>query len=197
MGVARLQSLTSDMLLPARLDAREPPRTQEADLAQLVAEEAARRRPRLDVRVTLDLTPEVPVRGSPEQVRRLVANLVDNAVRYAATEVGVALGRSGTRAVLDVTDDGPGIPPEHHAIVFDRFARLDHARRRDTGGSGLGLSIARDIATAHDGSLVVVPHAQGAHLRAEFPMPARAASGAEPGGGELRGREPGGREAWT
>ncbi|WP_443057226.1 ATP-binding protein [Streptomyces sp. NBC_00669] len=86
------------------------------------------------------------------------------------------------------------MPPEHHATVFDRFARLDHARRRDTGGSGLGLSIARDIATAQDGSLVVVPRAQGAHLRAEFPMPARAAFGAEPGGGELRGREPGGGE---
>lgn len=168
--VARLQSLTSDLLLLARLDAREPLRAREVDLAQLVAEEAARPRPRLDVRVTLDVSPDLPVHGSPEHLRRLVANLVDNAVRHAAGTVTVALSTAGGRAVLDVADDGPGIPAEHHGTVFDRFARLDHARPRDTGGSGLGLPIARDIAAAHHGTLAVVPHTGGALLRAELPL---------------------------
>jgi signal transduction histidine kinase len=168
--VARLQSLTSDLLLLARLDAHEPLRARDVDLAQLVAEEAARPRPRVDVHVVLDVAPEVPVHGSPEHLRRLVANLVDNAVRHAAGAVTVRLSATCGRAVLEVTDDGPGIPAEHRGTVFDRFARLDHARPRDTGGSGLGLPIARDIAAAHHGTLAVAPHTGGARLRAELPL---------------------------
>ncbi|NUS11040.1 MAG: HAMP domain-containing histidine kinase [Streptomyces sp.] len=171
--VERLQSLTADLLLLARLDAREPIRTRETDLAQIVAEEAARARPRTDVAVRMRLTPDVLIDGSPEHLRRLVANLVDNAVRHATGSVTVALTCDGAQgqARLDVADDGPGIPPEHHATVFDRFTRLDHARTRDTGGSGLGLSIARDIALAHHATLHVVPGGgPGATLRASFPL---------------------------
>ncbi|ARX80864.1 MULTISPECIES: sensor histidine kinase [Streptomyces] len=168
--VERLQSLTADLLLLARLDAREPQRTTIVDLAQLVAEEATRRRPRPHVRVRLDLTPDLIVDGSPDRLRRLVANLVDNAVRHATTTVDVTLTTHAGQAALDVTDDGPGIPPHHHTTVFDRFTRLDHARTRDTGGSGLGLPIARDIAQAHDGTLRVVATATGARLRAVLPL---------------------------
>lgn len=175
--VERLQSLTADLLLLARLDAREPLRACEVDLPQLVAEEAARRRPRLDVGVRLDLTPDLLVDGSAEQLRRLVANLVDNAVRHALQRVDVTLIAVDGHAVLEVADDGPGIPPEHHATVFDRFTRLDHARTRDTGGSGLGLPIARDIARAHHGTLQVVPADRGARLRAVVPLSGRATAG--------------------
>ncbi|MFI0720549.1 sensor histidine kinase [Streptomyces sp. NPDC021224] len=171
--VERLQTLTADLLLLSRLDAREPIRTRETDLAQIVAEEAARARPRTDVAVRMRLTPDVLIDGSPDHLRRMVANLVDNAVRHASGAVTVELTRDGARgrARLDVADDGPGIPPEHHATVFDRFTRLDHARARDTGGSGLGLPIARDIALAHRASLRVVPGGgPGATLRASFPL---------------------------
>jgi signal transduction histidine kinase len=119
------------------------------------------------------LTPDVLVDGSPDHLRRLVANLVDNAVRHAGGTVTVALTRDEARGLarLDVADDGPGIPAEHRAAVFDRFTRLDHARTRDTGGSGLGLPIARDIAAAHGGSLHVVPDRRpGATLRAVLPL---------------------------
>ncbi|MEV6008159.1 HAMP domain-containing sensor histidine kinase [Streptomyces sp. NPDC051976] len=171
--VGRLQSLTSDLLLLARLDARQPLRAAVLDLSQLVAEEAARKRPRLEIRVALDLTPDVLLDGSADHLRRLVANLVDNAVRHATTTVHVRLTRPDPRtAVLDVTDDGDGIPDEHRGTVFDRFTRLDAARPRDTGGSGLGLPIARDIATAHAATLTALPtpHGTGAHLRAVFPL---------------------------
>ncbi|GAB3132968.1 sensor histidine kinase [Microbispora hainanensis] len=172
--VARLQSLAADLLLLARLDAGEPlSRAGELDLAQVVAEEAVRKRPRPDVHVCLDLTPGLLLDGSADQLRRLVANLVDNAVRHASASVHVTLMSSGDHAVLDVVDDGPGIPPEHHTTVFERFARLDHARTRDTGGSGLGLPIARNIARAHGGTVQVVPHSPGARLRAVFPLPER------------------------
>jgi signal transduction histidine kinase len=170
--VDRIQTLTADLLLLARLDAGEPPRDQEVDLGQVVAEEAAQPRPRPEVTVELDIASDVLVRGSGEQLKRLTANLVDNAVRHAATTVSVRLTADGSHAVLEVTDDGPGIPRQHRETVFDRFTRLDQARDRDHGGSGLGLAIARDIATAHQGTLTVAPTAParpGACLRAVFP----------------------------
>jgi signal transduction histidine kinase len=168
--VERIQRLTTDLLLLARLDAGEPPEHAEVDLGQVAAEEAALARPRTDIRVVLRIDAGIVVRGCPEQLRRLVANLVDNAVRYAAGTVVVRLQQRDGEAVLEVEDDGPGIPTEHHEAVFDRFARLDEARARDAGGSGLGLAIARDIAVHHGGSLAVAGGPPGALLRARFPI---------------------------
>jgi signal transduction histidine kinase len=171
--VERIQALTTDLLLLARLDAGEPVRDQEVDLGQVVAEEAARPRPRRGVPVELDIAADVLVRGSADHLARLVANLVDNAVRHAATTVAVRLMTDGSRAVLEVVDDGPGIPPRHCETVFDRFTRLDQARARDHGGSGLGLAIAREIATAHHGTLTAaptLPAGSGARLRAVLPV---------------------------
>ncbi|HLU58431.1 MAG TPA: ATP-binding protein [Pseudonocardia sp.] len=168
--VDRIQRLTADLLLLARLDAGEPAEHEEVDLGQVAAEEAARARPRSDVRVDLRIGPGIVVRGSAEQLRRLVANLVDNAVRHAAGAVTVRLAARGGEAVLDVCDDGPGIPPDQQAAVFDRFTRLDEARARDAGGSGLGLAIARDIAVRHAGTLAVAGGPPGAVLRARFPI---------------------------
>ncbi|MET8381417.1 ATP-binding protein [Streptosporangium canum] len=169
--VERIQALTSDLLLLARLDAGEPACHGEVDLGQVAAEEATRSRPRPEIRVGLEVAADVVVRGSAEELRRLVANLVDNAVRHADSTVTVRLARDGGGAVLDVRDDGPGIPAEHREAVFDRFTRLDEARDRDAGGSGLGLAIARDIAVRHGGTLSVVGEGPGARLRARLPSP--------------------------
>jgi len=167
--VERIQALTSDLLLLARLDAGEPACHEEVDLGQVTAEEAARSRPRPEIKVTLEVAADTVVLGSAGQLRRLVANLVDNAVRHASSTVTVRLATEGGEAVLDVRDDGPGIPAEHHEAVFDRFTRLDEARDRDAGGAGLGLAIARDIAVRHGGSLRVVGEGHGAWLQARFP----------------------------
>jgi len=158
VDVTRIQGLAADLLLLARLDAGEPPRAEEVDLGQVAAEaatEADLRSPRDDVRLALDVAPDVVARGSAGQLHRMVGNLVDNALRHAATTVTVRVGLGG---VLEVVDDGPGIPAEHRERVFDRFTRLDEARVRDGGGAGLGLAIARDIARAHGGTLTVAPH---------------------------------------
>jgi signal transduction histidine kinase len=168
--VERIQRLTTDLLLLARLDAGEPAEHGEVDLGQVAAEEAALARPRADVRVDLRIEAGIVVRGSAERLRRLVANLVDNAVRHTARTVTVRLRKQDGDAVLEVEDDGPGIPADQQEAVFDRFARLDEARARDAGGSGLGLAIARDIAVQHGGSLAVAGGPPGALLRARFPI---------------------------
>jgi signal transduction histidine kinase len=167
--VERIQRLTTDLLLLARLDAGEPPEHVEVDLGQVAAEEAALARPRTDVRVDLRIDAGIVVAGSAGGLRRLVANLVDNAVRHATSTVTVRLQERDREAVLEVEDDGPGIPADRQEAVFDRFARLDEARARDAGGSGLGLAIARDIAVHHGGSLAVAGGPPGALLRARIP----------------------------
>jgi signal transduction histidine kinase len=152
--VERLQSLAADLLMLAKLDAGEPLRTGELDLGQVAAEESLRARRRPEVRVELDIEPDVVMTGSRAHLDRLVTNLADNAVRHAASAVLVRVRAEEDRAVLEVRDDGPGIPPEQREAVFGRFTRLDEARARDAGGAGLGLPIARDIALLHDGTLM-------------------------------------------
>ncbi|MGR6916473.1 sensor histidine kinase [[Actinomadura] parvosata] len=147
----RLSDIVGDLLLMARLDAGVEIGSDRFELGRLVEEEAARRPGRLPV--TLDVQPEVYVRGSRLRLARLVANLLSNADRYGDTRVWVSVAARGDEAVVEVADDGPGIPQEMRERVFERFTRLDRTRSRDTGGSGLGLPIARDIARAHGGDL--------------------------------------------
>ncbi|MDX3107151.1 sensor histidine kinase [Nonomuraea angiospora] len=152
--VERLQSLAADLLILAKLDAGEPLRAAELDLGQVAAEESVRARRRPEVRLELDIEPDVVMKGSRAHLDRLMTNLADNAVRHAASTVRVRVHAEEEQAVLEVQDDGPGIPPEQREAVFARFTRLDEARARDAGGAGLGLPIARDIAHLHGGTLV-------------------------------------------
>ncbi|MET7459123.1 HAMP domain-containing sensor histidine kinase [Nonomuraea sp. NPDC005501] len=154
--VERLQALAGDLLMLARLDAGEPVRTTSLDLGQVAFEESVRHGQEKEPRVVVDIEPDVVVRGSRGHLARLVTNLLDNARRHAETAVTVRVRPGDGLAVLEVLDDGPGIPPEHREAVFDRFTRLDEARARDDGGAGLGLPIARDIAGLHGGTLVAI-----------------------------------------
>ncbi|MEU7035180.1 HAMP domain-containing sensor histidine kinase [Streptomyces sp. NPDC046237] len=146
----RLQNLAADLLLLARLDAGERLAGAPVDLAALAAEEAGGRRG-----VTVAVTESVEVTGSRGQLGRVLANLLDNAQRHARAEVTVTVRREGDRAVLEVADDGPGVPEADRERIFERFVRLDDARGRDEGGAGLGLAIARDVAVRHGGTLAV------------------------------------------
>jgi signal transduction histidine kinase len=95
------------------------------------------------------------VTGDPASLDRLLVNLIDNAVRYAKSEVRVGVRRTGEWAELTVRDDGPGIPEPDRERVFDRFVRLDDARSRygdEAGGAGLGLAIVRATAQAYGGT---------------------------------------------
>jgi two-component system OmpR family sensor kinase len=94
-------------------------------------------------------------RGDEDLLRRMVINLLDNAIKYTPDggSVSVKLWREGGRINLRVTDNGIGIPAEAAARVFERFYRVDKARSRAEGGSGLGLPIVKWIAEAHHGSV--------------------------------------------
>jgi signal transduction histidine kinase len=171
----RLQQLATDLLLLARLD-HAPTATAGAeivDLAAVVLDETSRRRTRsgITIAVELDDRPAV-VQGSRALLARLLGNLLDNAERHADDHIMVRLTTTGTAALLDVIDDGPGIPPEDRERIFERFTRLDHARTRDLGGTGLGLPIARRIATHHHGTLHVTDHAHGTRFTATIPLAA-------------------------
>ncbi|MBV7700406.1 cell wall metabolism sensor histidine kinase WalK, partial [Streptomyces sp. TRM70350] len=145
----RLQRLAADLLLLARLDAGERPTDTRVDLAELAREQAAGR---TGVSVGAD---SLEVAGSRGQLGRVLANLLDNAQRHARSAVTVAVRRDGDRAVVQVADDGDGVPEADRERIFERFVRLDAARSRDEGGAGLGLAIARDVAARHGGTLTV------------------------------------------
>ncbi|MFI1213059.1 ATP-binding protein [Streptomyces sp. NPDC020802] len=149
----RLQRLAADLLLLARLDAGERPADARFDLAELVGEETAQRS---GDRIAASVTAEpVEVAGSRRQLARVLGNLLDNAQRHTRSSVAVTVRRAGKQAVVEVGDDGAGVPAAERERIFERFVRLDEARTRDEGGAGLGLAIARDVAVRHGGSLTV------------------------------------------
>jgi signal transduction histidine kinase len=110
--------------------------------------------------------------GDDELLQRMILNLLDNAVKYtpAGGEVSVQLAASNGDARLSVRDNGIGIPAKDQPHVFDRFYRVDTARSRAMGGAGLGLSIARQIAEAHGGTVKVESTAGGSVFTIELPV---------------------------
>ncbi|MGW5442461.1 ATP-binding protein [Streptomyces asiaticus] len=161
--VVRLQRLAADLLLLARLDAGERPTGgTPVALDALVREELAQRvADRVPVR---DETAPVAVPGSRGQLAQVLGNLIDNAQRHARSGVRVAVRDEGRWAVLEVADDGAGVPEAERERIFERFVRLDDARSRDDGGAGLGLAIARDVAVRHGGTLAVRAAPEGGAL---------------------------------
>jgi two-component system phosphate regulon sensor histidine kinase PhoR len=115
------------------------------------------------------------VRTDPERLRRVLENLVDNAVKYTPeggrVEITTSPGPDGG-AQVEVADNGPGIAPEHHARVFERFYRVDKARSRELGGTGLGLSIVKHLAEGM-GASVSVESEPGKGSRFTLTVPAK------------------------
>ncbi|MFZ2178143.1 MAG: HAMP domain-containing sensor histidine kinase, partial [Rhodococcus sp. (in: high G+C Gram-positive bacteria)] len=176
--VHRMRLLVEDLLLLARADERGLPlRIVDVDLDDVVDEEIRRTRDRTGIAVTAALAP-VRVRGDAAQLPRVVRNLLDNAVRYAASTVHADVSRDDGWAQIIVTDDGPGIPAAERDRVFQRFVRLEQSRDRGLGGSGLGLAIVAEIVAAHRGSVRIDTGADGgAQVVVRLPLEEPSASG--------------------
>lgn len=171
--VTRLSALVEDLLLLARADDdRSTTRvTGAVEVGRLVEEVAGRyASARVPVRSAVPLGPgSTTVAASYDDLYRALTNLVDNAVRHAATGVDVTLERSGEVVQVCVTDDGHGIPETERERVFDRFTRLDEARDRDSGGTGLGLAITRELLRRNDAQVVLEDAVPG--VRAVVTLP--------------------------
>lgn len=127
-------------------------------LDDLAVDEAPRWQPQaqqLGMQLTFGRLEETPITGDPTLLARLVGVLVDNALRYGRADghVQLSVRPEGDEAVLEVHDDGPGVPPAERARIFDRFYRGEQARHRRADGSGLGLAIAAWITTRHGGTI--------------------------------------------
>jgi heavy metal sensor kinase len=176
--IDRLTLMVEDLLTLSRLDSGSLDRAS-VDLADLVLESveqfrAVAERKGVELAVT-EIEPSV-LEGDRSQLRRVVSNLLDNALKY--TEPGghviVELGRRQDRMRLVVADDGQGIPPSEVPLIFERFYRADPSRSRRTGGAGLGLAIVKRIVESHGGSVSVTSEpGKGAtfvvHLPSEAP----------------------------
>ncbi|WP_393916210.1 sensor histidine kinase [Halostreptopolyspora alba] len=149
----RLQQIIDDLLRLARLDSETARSREPIDLGELAETETTRQV--LECEVTVRATPGVVVDGNRSQISRLLVNLLANAGRHATGRVLVTVTAEDGWAVLRMHDDGSGVPVEDRDRVFERFARLNDARGRDPGGTGLGLPIAQEIAQVHGGSLRV------------------------------------------
>lgn len=149
-----LQRLIDDLLHLARSDAGETVgRREPVDLDDIVLREV--RRQRVDTPVDIDTSgvSAALVEGDPDQLTRVVRNLLENAVRHGRSRAAVTLAERPDGVELVVLDDGLGVPAEARQRIFERFGRVDDARTQDDGGTGLGLAIVRDIVEHHGGTV--------------------------------------------
>ena len=157
--VDRLIRLGTDLLFLAWLDQgrlRWQPETLDlSDLLDAVVEQVQPLAGSKGLTLAEQVPPELLIRGHPDQLIRLFLNLLDNAIKYTPPggQVAVRAEGTGTEVRVAISDTGPGIQPEHLPHLFERFYRVEAARSRDTGGAGLGLAIAYEIARWHGGTL--------------------------------------------
>lgn len=175
-GVRRATRLVQQLLILARLepDAAEQPfgRVALNDIARTVVADFAPLAAAKSVTLTAEQMEPVTVSGGEESLGILASNFVDNAVRYtqAGGRVVVRVRRDGEEALLEVADNGPGIPADERERVFDRFYRGAEVTEP---GSGLGLAIARQVADMHAGRIELAEGLDGAGLTARLRLPAR------------------------
>jgi two-component system OmpR family sensor kinase len=172
----RMGRLVSDLLLLARADAGRTGARRECDLGAVAAAALSEVRPVADGhRLTLADRGPVPVDGNPDELHRLTVNLLDNGLRHtpAGTEIRVAVERRNGDAVLEVSDDGPGIPPGMEEQVFSRFVRgTGPADVAGDSGAGLGLAIVKAVAMSHGGDVDAGSSPSGgARFTVRLPLP--------------------------
>ncbi len=171
----RMGRLVGDLLLLARADAGRLDRHGRCDLAEVAGAAAAEAAPLMGERtLTVDNDRPLRVEGSPDELHRMVLNLLDNAVSHtpAGTTIELSLREEGGAAVIEVADDGPGIPAAMREQIFNRFVRGEGPADTARGtGTGLGLAIVSAVAASHGGSVEATDSPSGGALfRARIPL---------------------------
>jgi heavy metal sensor kinase len=155
----RLSAIVEKLLLLSRADAgaltlkKEP-----VDLSAMcheLVEDAEILALRKRITTKFDISPAIAVYADESYLRRILLNLLDNAIKYNVDggTVSISLGKSDSLAIFRIANTGPEIPPEHENRIFERFYRADPSRSSETVGSGLGLSICRELVLAHGGDI--------------------------------------------
>jgi len=110
-----------------------------------------------NITIGLNCDTAITIRGNASLLVQAVGNLIDNAIKYSArdTDIQVSARREESSVIVEVQDNGNGIPREHLPRIFERFYRVDKSRSRDLGGTGLGLAIVKHIVLAHGGRISV------------------------------------------
>jgi Signal transduction histidine kinase len=124
--------------------------------------------------LTEEVPPDLSILGDPDHLIRLFVNLLDNAIKYTPPggQVVLRAGKERTGVWVAISDTGPGIPPEHLPHLFERFYRVEESRSRHSGGAGLGLAIAYEIARWHGGTIEVQSEpGHGATFTVHLPSP--------------------------
>lgn len=173
----RMGSLVDDLLALARLDEKRPLDASPLALNKIASDAALdthAQAPDREVSAIEDPTSPVVI-GDEHKVRQVVTNLIGNALRYSPEgspiEIRVSSDAERNMAAFEIIDHGEGIPEQFRTKIFDRFWRADTSRNRETGGSGLGLSIVRSIVSAHDGNVSVhETPGGGSTFKVELPL---------------------------
>ena len=171
-GHRRLGRLVDDLLVLASVDEHAPRHRTPVRLEGVLIDAAQRRTPP-GLRIHFEATGRATILGDPTQLERIVANLVDNAVRHARSEVRLALVAEAADAVITVADDGAGIAPDDRDRIWVRFARLEDERSQlsaglpgehNGGGTGLGLALVKELVQVHGGTASVTDAESGGAL---------------------------------
>jgi signal transduction histidine kinase len=171
----RMSRLVSDLLILARADAGRMTPRRDCDLAEIAAAATVEATPLAGGRrIAVESEDAVPVLGNPDELHRLVANLIDNAIRHTPedTRIRVRAAAEDGAALLEVSDDGPGLPPGLGEQIFERFVRgSGPADRAGDLGTGLGLAIVRAVASSHGGEVEAgASESGGARVRVRLPL---------------------------
>ncbi|MBI3826225.1 MAG: HAMP domain-containing protein [Candidatus Rokubacteria bacterium] len=175
--VERLSHLTDELLILARLDAGGPPEApRSVDLISILHEAVKRLGPQAlhrNVALVMDIPPELAVNVAPAALSHVVANVLDNAVKFSPPggDVTVGVAIEGSSAVVAVSDTGPGIPEDEMPRLFERFYRGSAAHHMEAPGVGLGLAICRALVEGQGGRITVTSaRGSGATFRIRLPL---------------------------
>jgi signal transduction histidine kinase len=153
-----MAKIVDNLLLLAEVDSGKLEQTEPVRLKEVIEEELKRARPLAGKRqLAISRQEDLVVNGDPHRLRRLLGNMLDNAIKYTLEDgtITISLFRDGDWALLEVADNGIGIAPQDLPQIFSRFYRVTSTRPQVKGGAGLGLALVKEIAEQHGGMVTV------------------------------------------